>query len=99
MQFTISARGKRAGQPIQQFIKQNFGSIPLEQIDSFFGFTTYSSLYGGRIWHAMELSEYDVRTFLSSKSTTVPATPSSSPTTTWLPGSGRIFPSTGSRPA
>jgi hypothetical protein len=61
MQFTISARGKRAGQPIQKFIKANFSQVPLEQIDSFFGFTTHSSLYGGRIWHYTELSEYDVR--------------------------------------
>ncbi len=61
MQFTISARGKLAGQPIQQFIKTNFEKIPIEQIDSFFGFTTHSPLYGGRIWHYTELSEYDVR--------------------------------------
>lgn len=61
MQFTISARGKRAAQPIQQFIKENFPQIPVEQIDSFFGFTTPSPLYGGRIWHASELSEYDIR--------------------------------------
>jgi len=61
MQFTISARGKLAAQPIQQFIKANFDNIPIEQIDSFFGFTTPSPLYGGRIWHYTELSEYDVR--------------------------------------
>jgi len=61
MQYTISARGKQAGQPIQQFIRQNFNKIPIEEIDSFFGFTTHSPLYGGRIWHYTELSEYDVR--------------------------------------
>ena len=61
MQFTISARSKMAGQAIQQFIRRNFGQIPVEQIDSFFGFTTYTSLYGGRIWNSTELSEYDIR--------------------------------------
>jgi hypothetical protein len=61
MQFTISARGKRASQPIQQFIKQNFAEVPLDTIDSFFGFTTPSSLYGGRIWNYTEISEYDIR--------------------------------------
>jgi hypothetical protein len=61
MQFTISARGKSAAQPIQQFIKRNFSIVPLEQIDSFFGFTTQTTLYGGRIWHYAEISEYDIR--------------------------------------
>ncbi len=66
MQFTISARDKQARQPIQQFINQHFSDIPLEQIESFFGFTTYSSLYGGRIWdsdsaNGAELSRYDIR--------------------------------------
>ncbi len=66
MQFTISARDKRARQPIQQFIKQHFSDIPIEQIESFFGFTTYTPLYGGRIWDSQlpngaELSDYDLR--------------------------------------
>jgi hypothetical protein len=66
LQFTISARDKQAGQPIQQFLKQNFSEIPLEQIDSFFGFTTYTPLYGGRVWNSAalngaELSAYDLR--------------------------------------
>ena len=66
MEYTISARDKKAGQPIQQFINQNFNDIPLEQISSFFGFTTYTSLYGGRIWNdrlinGAEISAYDIR--------------------------------------
>jgi len=62
MQFTISARGKLAGQTIQEFIRMNFSEIPVEQIDSIFGFTTmHSTLYGGRIWSGTELSEYDIR--------------------------------------
>jgi hypothetical protein len=61
MQYTISARDKMAAQPIQQFISRQFSQIPVEQIDSFFGFTTYTSLYGGRIWNKTELSAYDIR--------------------------------------
>ena len=61
MQFTISARGKASAVPIQQFIKANYDHIPLEQIDSFFGFTEASTLYGGRFFSATELSRYDVR--------------------------------------
>lgn len=66
MQFTISARDKKARQSIQLFIKQHFSDIPLEQIESFFGFTTYTPLYGGRIWNSAaisgaELSDYDIR--------------------------------------
>jgi len=61
MQFTISARGKASALPIQRFIKENYSQIPLEQIDSFFGFTEASTLYGGRIFGTVELSRYDVR--------------------------------------
>ena len=61
MQFTISARGKLAGVPIQRFIRNQYGHIPPEQIDSFFGFVEESPLYGGRIFGGMELSRYDVQ--------------------------------------
>jgi hypothetical protein len=44
MQFTVSARGKPAAVPIQKFIQNNYAHIPLEQIDSFFGFTEVSTL-------------------------------------------------------
>ena len=66
MQFTISARDKPARQSIQLFIRQHFSDIPIDQIESVFGFTTYTPLYGGRIWNnaapnGAELSDYDVR--------------------------------------
>ena len=61
MQYTISARGKASAVPIQRFIKENYSHIPLEQIDSFFGFTEATTLYGGRIFTNTELSRYDVR--------------------------------------
>jgi hypothetical protein len=58
MQFTISARGKASPIPIQRFIKENYNQIPLRQIDSFFGFTEMSTLYGGRFFANTELSRY-----------------------------------------
>lgn len=61
VQFTISARGKTAAVPIQRFIKSNYADVPLDQIDSFFGFTEASTLYGGRIFSTSELSRYDVK--------------------------------------
>lgn len=61
MQYTISARSKPPAVPIQRFIKSNYGHIPQEQIDSFFGFTEACSLYGGRFFSTPELSPYDVR--------------------------------------
>ena len=61
MQYTISDRGKPPAVPIQKFIENNYSQIPMEQIDSFFGFTEPCSLYGGRIFHKAELSRYDVR--------------------------------------
>jgi len=61
MQFTVSARGKGSAVPIQQFIRKNYSDLPIEQIDSFFGFTEASTLYGGRFFASTELSRYDVR--------------------------------------
>ncbi len=53
MQFTISARGKASAIPIQRSSRTNYDHIPLEQIDSFFGFTEASTLYGGRIFSTL----------------------------------------------
>ncbi len=61
MQFTISARGKPAAAPIHKFIKDSFSDIPIEQIESFFGFTEPRTLYGGRVFNGAELSRYDLR--------------------------------------
>jgi hypothetical protein len=61
MQFTISARGKPAGEPIQRFIKRHFSRVPLKQIDSCFGCTEPTTLHGGRIHGAPGLGPRDVR--------------------------------------
>jgi hypothetical protein len=58
--FTISARSKQPKVPVFQFLRRHFGHLPLNQIESLFGFVEYSPLYGGRVFHGRELSERDV---------------------------------------
>lgn len=58
--FTISARSKHPNVPVFQFLRRHFGHLPLDQIESLFGFVEYSPLYGGRVFHGRELSERDV---------------------------------------
>jgi hypothetical protein len=59
--YTISARSKGLGVPIWFFLRRHFGQVPLEQIESIFGFVENSTLYGGRIFSGPELSERDVK--------------------------------------
>jgi hypothetical protein len=54
MKFTVSARSKPAAVPIQRYISKNYAEIPIEQIESFFGFTEPTTLYGGRFFCATE---------------------------------------------
>ena len=60
MRYTISARGKNPQNSVLGFLARNFASIPLEQIDSLFGFVEYTPLYGGRIYGQPEFSPHDV---------------------------------------
>ncbi|NIP19231.1 MAG: hypothetical protein GWM87_14545 [Xanthomonadales bacterium] len=59
--YTISARSKAAGVSVWTFLRRHFGQVPLDQIESMFGFVENSTLYGGRIFSGPELSERDVR--------------------------------------
>ena len=58
--FTISARGKAGEVPVMEFLKRNFGTLPLERIDSLFGFVERCTLYGGRPFYGRQLSDQDV---------------------------------------
>lgn len=58
--FTISARGKPEKQPVLEFLKSSFSTIPLHQVDSVFGFVEPSTLYSGRPFMKRQLSESDV---------------------------------------
>jgi hypothetical protein len=58
--FTVSARSKQPGVPVFQFLRRQFGYLPLNQIESLFGFVERSTLYGGRVFHQRQLSDRDV---------------------------------------
>lgn len=58
--YTLSARGKPVDTPVMAFLGAHFSQIPLEQIDSLFGFVEQSSLYGGRPFTGAELTDADV---------------------------------------
>lgn len=58
--FTISARGKNERMPIVDFLQMHFSNIPLDQVDSVFGFLEASSLYGGRPFLKRQLSDKDL---------------------------------------
>jgi len=58
--FTVSARNKPPEIPILAYLKKHYGNIPLNEIDSVFGFVEKSSLYGGRGFTKRELSHRDV---------------------------------------
>jgi hypothetical protein len=58
--FTISARGKAGEVPVMEFLRRNFGTLPLERIDSLFGFVERCTLYGGRPFSGRQLTDEDV---------------------------------------
>ena len=58
--FTMSARCKNPNMPILAFLRQEYGTVPLHEIDSLFGFVERSTLYGGRVFSQPELSERDI---------------------------------------
>jgi len=58
--YTVSARSKLRDMPVLTYLRKNYGNVPLNQIDSLFGFVERSSLYGGRAFEQPELSEQDV---------------------------------------
>jgi len=58
--FTISARGKTPATPVFRFLRDHFGHLPLDRIESLFGFVEKSTLYGGRVFGKRELSVRDV---------------------------------------
>jgi len=59
--YTISVRGKTDREPIVDFINRCFSIIPIEKIESVFGFVEHSTLYGGRFFQARQLSDTDVK--------------------------------------
>ncbi len=58
--YTVSARNKSPATPVFAFLRQQYGNLPLQEIDSLFGFAERSTLYGGRVFRQQELSERDI---------------------------------------
>jgi hypothetical protein len=58
--YTVSARSKYPNVPVFAFLRNQYGNMPLREIDSLFGFVERSTLYGGRGFVRRELSDRDV---------------------------------------
>ena len=58
--YTVSARSKATDVPVFAYLKNNYGNLPLREIDSLFGFVEKSTLYGGRAFTKRDLSDRDV---------------------------------------
>jgi hypothetical protein len=59
--YTISARGKKINQPIKDYLKTYFPNIPINKIDSIFGFIEPTSLYSGRPFLRRQISDSDYK--------------------------------------
>lgn len=57
--YTISARGKKANEPVDTFLSTFFPNIPFNKIDSVFGFVEASTLYSGRPFLFRQISDED----------------------------------------
>lgn len=57
--YTISARGKKLKQTIDDYLKQFYPSISLDNIDSVFGFVEPTTLYSGRPYFRRQISDKD----------------------------------------
>lgn len=58
--YTLSVRNKHASEPVLEYLARDFPAYDLDKIDSVFGFAEQSSLYGGRIFGAPQLSDTDI---------------------------------------
>lgn len=59
MLFTISVRGKPADKSVLEFLRTNYEPIPLQRVDSVFGFLEKSTLYGGRPFEGPQITDDD----------------------------------------
>lgn len=58
--YTVSARNKARDTPVFKYLRDNYGNLRMDEIDSLFGFVEKSTLYGGRAFAQRELSDKDV---------------------------------------
>lgn len=59
--FTVSARGKPPDYPVFAYLRENYGNLRINEVDSLFGFVEKSTLYGGRQFIGREFSDKDVQ--------------------------------------
>lgn len=59
--YTISARGKKLRQDVKDYFNKYFPNIPLNKIDSIFGFVERTSLYSGRPFLSRQISDNDYK--------------------------------------
>ncbi|MCK5168984.1 MAG: hypothetical protein KAQ75_03815, partial [Bacteroidales bacterium] len=59
--YTISARGKKLRQPVKEYFNKYFPNIPLNKINSIFGFVERTSLYSGRPFLSRQISDKDYK--------------------------------------
>jgi hypothetical protein len=58
--FTVSARSKPPDYPVFAYLRENYGNLRINEVDSLFGFVEKCTLYGGRTFVKRELSDKDV---------------------------------------
>jgi hypothetical protein len=58
--YTVSARNKPRDLPVFQYLRENYGNLRMNEVDSLFGFVEKSTLYGGRGFTQREFSDKDV---------------------------------------
>ena len=58
--YSVSCRSKKEAEDVGPFLASHFPHIPLENIDSVFGFRERSTLYGGRQFLQPEFSDADI---------------------------------------
>ncbi len=59
--YTLSVRSKEPMLPALVFLGRNYGDIPIDAVDSVFGFVEKSTLYGGREFLQPEIVDRDVK--------------------------------------
>jgi collagenase-like PrtC family protease len=59
--FTVSARGKPRDLPVFAYLRENYGNLRMNEVDSLFGFVEKCTLYGGRQFADREFSDNDVK--------------------------------------
>jgi hypothetical protein len=61
MIFSVSARSKKSDEPLLYFLSTRYPEIPIDSINSVYGFAEPCTMYGGRLYLHRELSDNDIQ--------------------------------------